>query len=176
MAARGIFGTSLGPWSAGSSATLLLRSGADGSPAGQGSYIVGGTGGLTDAMAAAARGVGVEIRTSCGVAQIKVKDGVATGVVLANGDELNARAVVSNADPKRTLLGLVEPHHLQPSFLQRLQNYRMNGTVAKVNLALNGLPNSFTKLSVSGAGGGVSRRAPGGGITGEVTPAGPGAG
>jgi phytoene dehydrogenase-like protein len=140
VAARGIFGTFLGPWSAGSSATLLLRSGADGSPAGQGSYIVGGTGGLTDAMAAAARGVGVEIRTSCGVTQIKVKDGVATGVVLANGDELNARVVVSNADPKRTLLGLVEPHHLQPSFLQRLQNYRMNGTVAKVNLALNGLP------------------------------------
>ena len=49
-------------------------------------------------------------------------------------------SVISNADPKRTLLGLVEPQHLQPSFLQRLQHYRMHGTVAKVNLALNGLP------------------------------------
>ena len=91
-------------------------------------------------MAAAAEAGGVEIRTSCEVAQIKVKDGVATGVVLANGDEIDARAVISNADPKRTLLGMVEPHHLQPSFLQKLQNVRMNGTVAKVNLALNELP------------------------------------
>ena len=51
-----------------------------------------------------------------------------------------AQTVISNADPKRTLLGLIEPQHLQPSFLQRLQHYRMNGTVAKINLALNGLP------------------------------------
>ena len=51
-----------------------------------------------------------------------------------------ARVVISNADPKRTLLGLVEAQHLQPSFLQRLQHYRMHGTVAKINLALNGLP------------------------------------
>ena len=47
--------------------------------------------------------------------------------------------MISNADPKRTLLGLVEPQHLQPSFLQKLLHYRMNGTVAKVNLALGGL-------------------------------------
>jgi phytoene dehydrogenase-like protein len=83
---------------------------------------------------------GVEIRTNAEVAQIKVKDGEAVGVVLSNGDEIDARAVVSNADPKRTLLGMVDPQHLAPSFLQRLQHYRMNGTVAKVNLALNGLP------------------------------------
>ena len=69
-----------------------------------------------------------------------MKDGVASGVVLSNGDEIEARAVISNADPKRTLLGFVDPQHLAPSFLQRLQHYRMNGTVAKVNLALSGLP------------------------------------
>ena len=69
-----------------------------------------------------------------------MKDGKAAGVVLSNGDEIEARAVVSNADPKRTLLGMVDPQHLAPSFLQRLQHYRMHGTVAKVNLALNGLP------------------------------------
>jgi phytoene dehydrogenase-like protein len=91
-------------------------------------------------MAAAVKAAGGEIRTSCEVARIKVKDGVATGIVLASGDEIGAAAVVSNADPKRTLLGLVEPHHFQPSFLQRLQNYRMNGTVAKINLALGELP------------------------------------
>jgi len=82
----------------------------------------------------------VEIRTNAEVAQIKVKDGKAVGLVLSNGDEIDARAVVSNADPKRTLLGMMDPQHLAPSFLQRLQHYRMNGTVAKVNLALNALP------------------------------------
>ncbi len=140
IAAQGIFGTFLGPWSAGSSATLLLRCASDGNPAGAASYIVGGLGALTAAMAAAAKEAGAEIRTSCEVVSIKVKDGAASGVVLANGDEIDARTVVSNADPKRTLLGLVDPQYLEPSFLQKLQHYRMNGTVAKVNLALSGLP------------------------------------
>ncbi len=140
IAAQGIFGTFLGPWSAGSSATLLLRGASDSNLAGPASYIVGGAGTLTSAMARAAKAAGAEIRTSCEVGRINVKEGTATGVVLANGDEIAARAVISNADPKRTLLGLVEPQHLQPSFLQRLRQYRMNGTVAKVNLALGGLP------------------------------------
>ncbi len=141
IAAQGIFGTFLGPWSAGSSATLLLRSVSDSNLAGPASYIAGGAGALTQAMAAAVTEAGAEIRAFAEVARIKVGDGRATGVVLANGDEIEARAVISNADPKRTLLGLVEPQHLQPSFLQRLLHYRMNGTVAKVNLALGGLPN-----------------------------------
>ena len=140
IAAQGIFGTFLGPWSGGSGATLLLRAASDGNPAGAASYVMGGTGTLTTAMAIAAQAAGVKIRTQVEVAQIKVKDGIATGVVLRNGDEIDARAVISSADPKRTLLGFVEPQHLAPSFLQRLQNYRMHGTVAKVNLALNGLP------------------------------------
>ncbi len=140
IAAHGIFGTFLGPWSAGSSATLLLRAASDSNLAGATSYVAGGLGALTTAMAVAARAAGAEIRTSAEVAQIKVVDGKATGVVLSNGDELEARAVVSNADPKRTLLGLVDSQHLQPTFLQHLLHYRMNGTVAKVNLALGGLP------------------------------------
>ena len=140
IAAQGIFGTSLGPWSAGSGATLLLRAASDGNPAGGASYVMGGTGALTTAMAIAAQAAGVEIRTNIEVAQIKVKDGAATGVVLGNGDEIDAPTVISSADPKRTLLGFVEPQHLTPSFLQRLQNYRIHGTVAKVNLALSSLP------------------------------------
>jgi phytoene dehydrogenase-like protein len=148
IAAQGIFGTFLGPWSAGSSASLLLRTASDGNPAGGATYVMGGTGALTTAMAIAVQAAGVEIRSSAEVAHIKVKDGKATGVVLSNGDEIDSRAVVSNADPKRTLLGMVDPQHLAPSFLQRLQHCRMNGTVAKVNLALNGLP-SF--IGVGGA-------------------------
>jgi len=140
IAAQGIFGTALGPWSAGSGAVLLLRAASDSNLAGAASYVVGGTGALPDAMAAAAQAAGAEIRTACEVSQIAVSSGAAAGVVLANGEEIRARAIISNADPKRTLLGLVEAHHLQPSFLQKLQHYRLNGTVAKVNLALNGLP------------------------------------
>ncbi len=140
IAAQGIFGTFLGPWSAGSSATLLLRCASDGDPAAASSYIVGGLGALTDAMASAATQAGAEIRTSCEVVSIKVKDGFAAGVVLADGDEIDAQAIISNADPKQTLLGLVDAQYLEPSFLQKLQHYRMYGTVAKVNLALGGLP------------------------------------
>jgi phytoene dehydrogenase-like protein len=75
-----------------------------------------------------------------------VKDGAATSVVLNTGEEVAARAIVSNADPKRTLLKLVDPTYLDPSFVGKLQNYRTLGTVAKINLALSGLP-SFPALA-----------------------------
>ena len=65
--------------------------------------------------------------------------------MLNTGEEIHARAVISNADPKRTLLKLVDPTHLDPSFIEKLQNYRGMGTVAKLNLALSGLP-AFTAL------------------------------
>jgi phytoene dehydrogenase-like protein len=146
VAARGIFGTFLGPWSAGSSMVLLLRSAGDAHPAGSAVFAAGGTGAITQAMAAAAKAAGAEIRTGVDVTEVHVKDGAAVGVILANGEEIAAKAVVSNADPKRTLLKLVDPTHLTPDFVKKLQNYRMPGTVAKVNLALSGLP-KFTSLS-----------------------------
>jgi phytoene dehydrogenase-like protein len=102
-------------------------------------------GAITQAMASAAQGAGAEIRTGAEVIEIVVRDGAATGVVLASGEEIHAKAVISNADPKRTLLKLTDPTHLSPDFVQRLQHYRGNGTVAKVNLALSGLPR-FTAL------------------------------
>lgn len=145
IAARGIFGTFLGPWSAGSALVLLLRAAADPSPAGSIQFPAGGIGAITQAMAAAARQAGVEIRTDAEIAEIRVKDGVATGVVLASGEEISARAVVSNADPKRTLMRLVDPAHLSPDFIQKIKNYRCMGTAAKVNLALSALP-EFTAL------------------------------
>ena len=140
IAAQGIFGTSLGPWSAGSSTNLIFRAVPDGSPVGAASYVYGGVGTLTAAMAAAVREAGGEIRTSAEVARLEIKGGEVHTVVLRSGEEITAKVVVSSADPKRTLLGLVEPQHLAPSFLQHLQHYRTNGTVAKMNLALSGLP------------------------------------
>jgi phytoene dehydrogenase-like protein len=143
IAARGIFGTFLGPWSAGSSLQMLIRAAGDSHPAGSAFFAAGGMGSLTQAMASSAQAAGVEIRTAAEVIEIRVKDGVATGVLLGTGEEINATAVISNADPKRTLLKLTDPMHLSPDFVQKLQHYRGNGTVAKVNLALSGLP-TFT--------------------------------
>ena len=146
IAARGIFGTFLGPWSAGSSLVLLIRAAGDSHPAGSSQFAAGGIGSITAAMASAAKAAGAEIRTGADVIEIRVKDGVTTGVILSTGEEITAKAVVSNADPKRTLLKLVDPTHLSPDFVQKLQHYRTPGTVAKVNLALSGLP-KFTALN-----------------------------
>jgi len=145
IAARGIFGTFFGPWSAGTSLVLLIRSAGDSHPAGSSYFAAGGMGSITQAMVSASKAAGAEIRTGAEVIEVRVKDGVATGVVLSTGEEINAKAVISNADPKRTLLKLVDPTHLSPNFVQKLQHYRMPGTVAKINLALSALPN-FTAL------------------------------
>jgi phytoene dehydrogenase-like protein len=145
LAARGIFGTFFGPWSAGSALVLLIRAAADPHPAGSATFAAGGAGAITQAMASAAKTAGAEIRTTAEVIEIRVQHGAATGVLLSTGEEINAKAVISNADPKRTLLKLTDPTHLSPDFVQKLQHYRGNGTVAKVNLALSGLP-KFTAL------------------------------
>src|SRR5690348_10071360 len=97
IAARGIFGTAMGPWSAGSSLVLLIRAAGDPHPAGSSFFAMGGMGAITQAMAAAAKEAGAEIRTSAEVKEVRVKDGVATGAVLAGGDEISAKAVISNA-------------------------------------------------------------------------------
>jgi len=146
IAARGVFGTFLGPWSPGSALVLLIRAAGDPHPAGSASFAAGGMGAVTQAMASAAKAAGVEIRTGAEVIEIYVKNGEAKGVLLSTGEEILAKAVVSNADPKRTLLKLTDPIHLSPDFVQKLQHYRGNGTVAKVNLALSGLP-KFTALN-----------------------------
>jgi phytoene dehydrogenase-like protein len=140
VAARGIFGATMGPWSAGSTLLLLLRAAADPHPAGSSAVPRGGMGALTAAMAAAAKQAGVEIRTGAEVAQILVKHGAVIGVALANGEEIAAKVVISGADPKRTFLSLLDPVHLPPSFVVKMQNFRAIGTAAKLNIALDSLP------------------------------------
>ena len=140
VAARGIFGTAAGPWSAGTGAVLLLNAAIDPVPGGSTITVKGGPGALAKALADAAREAGATIRTDAAVSQIVVRDGRTAGVVLADGSEVPARSVVSSADPHRTLLELVDPVELDPTFLQRIRNYRMPGTVAKVNLTLGALP------------------------------------
>ncbi len=146
IAARGIFGTFLGPWSAGSALVMLLRAAGDPHPAGGAHFAAGGIGSLTQAMAASTTQAGAEIRSNAEVKEILVKNGIASGVLLASGEEITAKAVISNADPKRTLLKLLDPAHLSPDFAMKLQHFRMPGVVAKVNLALSALP-KFTALN-----------------------------
>ncbi len=148
IAARGIFGTALGPWSAGSTAVLLLRAAADAHPVGSATFPLGGLGSFTRALAEAAKQAGVEIRTDAEVRHIRIKDGAVTGVVLANDEEIAVEAVVSGLDPKRTFFHLLDPSQLDPTFANRMKNFRANGTVAKVNLALDGLP-AFTALDAT---------------------------
>ncbi len=150
IAAGGIFGTALGPRSAGSTAVLLLRMSAGD---GRRQLVRGGLGAFTAALAAAARAAGVEIRVDADVDRINVRNGHATGVTLRSGEELSAKAVVSNADPRRTMLGLVDPVALEPGYLSRMRSYRAEGRVMKINLALSALPDFTASLrGYAGAG------------------------
>src|SRR5256885_2245312 len=140
LPARGIFGTALGPWSAGSAAVLLMRAAADSHPVGSASTTQGGLGSLTRALAECARKAGVEIRTNSEVQHIRVKEGAVTSVVLADGEEVSTTAVVSGVDPKRTFFQLLDPSQLDPTFALRVRNIRARGPIEKVHLALGGLP------------------------------------
>jgi phytoene dehydrogenase-like protein len=146
VAARGILGTALGPWSAGSTAVLLLRAAADPHPVGSASFPRGGVGSLTRALADSARHAGVEIRTEAEVRHIRVKDGAVNSVVLSDGEEISTEAVISGVDPKRTFFHLIDPSQLDPTFAMRIRNIRSAGAIAKVNLALGILP-SFPALT-----------------------------
>ena len=140
IAAGGVLGAFLGPRSAGSAAVLLMLGAGEGHPVASGWFVIGGMGALADALSAAARQAGVEIRTGAEVARIEAVDGAVTGVTLASGDTIAARAVVSSADPKRTLLGLLDPMHLGPEMVRRLQNIRAHGTLATISYAVSSLP------------------------------------
>lgn len=140
IAAGGTLGSWLGPRSGGSAAVLLWLAAGEGHPIAPGWTARGGIGALSDALASAARRAGAEIRVGAEVRRILVQDGAATGVVLATGEHVPARRVVSNADPRHTLLGLVDPVHLPPEFVHGIQNIRMRGSLAKVNYAVSSLP------------------------------------
>ncbi len=103
-------------------------------------FVRGGIGVLTETMADAAREAGAEVRTDAEVSKVIVEGGRATGVLLASGDELRAPRVLSNADPKRTFLSLVDESDLPESFVGSIRAYRCEGTSIKINLAVSELP------------------------------------
>lgn len=139
LAGPGVSGTMLGPRSAGSSLVLLLREACRRRAGGRSIRARGGPGAVTNAMAAAARAAGAEIRTGITVERIVVDNERVTAVV-ADGHEIKCGTVVSGLDPRTTFLQLVDPAQLAPEFATKVRNYRASGTVAKVNLALASLP------------------------------------
>ena len=100
----------------------------------------GGMGAITQAMAAFVREKGGDIRTAAPVAKILVENGTALGVRLDGGEEIRARVVAANTDPRRTFLGLVGEEHLPADFAADMRGYRMGTASFKINLALKGLP------------------------------------
>src|SRR5262245_51599806 len=141
MSASGIIGTFLGVRSPGTAYVLLhhYMGEIDGAFRSWG-FSRGGTGAISNAIAGAAREAGVEIRTEAPILHIKAKNGRASGVVLEDGEEIDAAVVVSSVDPHRTFLKLVEPGVLEEPFLEEVRRFKLRGSSGKVNLALDGLP------------------------------------
>jgi phytoene dehydrogenase-like protein len=140
--ANNVYGMHSPPYRPGTSIGLLfhLLSGGDEGVQGFYGHVVGGMGAITDAMADAARGYGVEIRTGAPVARIVVDRGRVRGVALEDGTELRAPTVLSNADPKRTFLGLMEEADVPEDYRLSIEGIKMAGPCAKVNLALSEEP------------------------------------
>src|SRR2546430_9983716 len=142
MAASGIIGTFLGVLSPGTAYVLLhhYMGEIDGAFRSWG-LVRGGNGAISNAIASAAREAGAEIRTEAPVARIRVKNGRASGVVLTNGDELEADLVLSSVDPHLTFLRFIDEKELPDTFLEEVRRYKFRGSSGKVNLALDALPN-----------------------------------
>src|SRR5580704_10826199 len=140
--ANNVYGKHGGPYDAGSALGLLfhLLSGGDGEIQGFCGHVIGGMGAITQALASACRKAGAEILTSAPVAKVDVRDSRARGVVLEDGTEISARFVLSNADPKRTFLGLVEARELPGDFRHAIAGIKMAGPCAKVNFVLSEEP------------------------------------
>jgi phytoene dehydrogenase-like protein len=150
MSASGIIGTCLGVRSPGTAYVLLhhYMGEIDGAFRSWG-FARGGTGAISNAIAAAATDAGAEIRTNAAVAHITVKNGEAAGVVLANGDEVAADLVLSSVDPKLTFLTFLDQKELPADFVDDVRRYKFRGSSGKVNVALDALPN-FTCLPGDG--------------------------
>ena len=150
MSASGIIGTFLGVRSPGTAYVLLhhYMGEIDGAFRSWG-FARGGTGAISNAIAGAARELGVEIRTEAPVAKILLSNGQAKGVVLENGDEIRCDVVSSSLDPRLTFIRMVGEEHLPADFVEDINRYKFRGSSGKVNLALSGLPD-FTCLPGEG--------------------------
>jgi phytoene dehydrogenase-like protein len=150
MSASGIIGTFLGVRSPGTAYVLLhhYMGEIDGAFRSWG-LSRGGTGAISNAIAAAAVEAGVEIRKETAVSKILVKEATAVGVVLDNGDYFTANVIASSLDPRQTFDRMIGEEHLPADFMDDVRRYKFRGSSGKVNMALDALPD-FTCLPGEG--------------------------
>jgi phytoene dehydrogenase-like protein len=140
LGARGVRYSAMGPRSAGTALNFLWDSAGGGGAAGRTVFARGGPAALAEALASAARSHGATLRCDADVSVIRTSRGSVEGVALTSGEEIDARIVASNADPKQTLLRLLDPAEVGPTLGWRTEHIRATGVVAKVTLVLDGLP------------------------------------
>ncbi len=141
LATDGVIGANGGPRSPGTAYILLhhCMGGVNGHR-GLWGFVRGGMGAVSNAIADSARAKGVTIRVNAPVEKILAHNGRVRGVALAGGEEISAKVVASNLDPRRTFLKLMSPGDLDDEFLDGIRKFRSEGTSLKMNLALSGLP------------------------------------
>jgi phytoene dehydrogenase-like protein len=146
MSVSGIIGTYLGVRSPGTAYVLLhhYMGEIDGAFRSWG-LSKGGTGGVSLACARAARSFGAQIRTEAPVEQILIKEGSAAGVVVQGGHEIKSKTIISAADTHQTFFKMVGEQHLDNEFLRQLKRFKYRGSSAKVNLAVDRLPDFSCK-------------------------------
>ena len=132
-----VLGTHLGPRSPNTIMTYLYRLAGD---HGRTSVPAGGMGSVSNELAHVARNAGVTIRTGMPVKRIVISNGRATGVETESGDSFESLMVISNADPKTTVMKLIGAKHAETGFARRISHLRAKGNAAKLHLALDGLP------------------------------------
>ena len=136
-----IIGTGLGVYSPGTAYVLLHHAMGDvDGNVGSWGFARGGMGSVSKAIASSFQSMGGEVRAGAEVQQIKVVGGKATGVILASGEEISARAVVSNLDAKRTFLKIMDKKDLPEDLIRRAERFKIRGSSGKINIALDGLP------------------------------------
>lgn len=144
LAAKALGGTTLGPY-APTSARFLMNMFKEESEGANGgapatALAVGGSEAVANALAASIEAHGGHVRTEAEVTDVILRDGKARGVALANGEEIYAKAVLSDLDLKRTFLALFPWKELPKGFVERVGRFRMRGVTAKINMALDAMP------------------------------------
>jgi phytoene dehydrogenase-like protein len=141
LSVSGVIGTWAGPRSSGTAYVMLHHHiGDTGGRAGAWGFPRGGMGGVTQALAAAARSLGAGIRTDAEVARIRTRSGQVTGVTLTSGEDIDAATVVTTAHPQISFLRLLDPAELPAGFVEDIRGWQTRSGTVKINLALDRLP------------------------------------
>jgi len=144
VASLGIHNATLGAMSAGTAFNLIHNWLNRGGIAHQ---HLGQAGQTTNALVAAAKAFGVEIRLNAPVEKINVEAGQAVGVTLTSGEDIAAKTILSSVDPKRTFLSLIGPMELPPTFVWNVQSIKMRGSTAKIHLGVEALPEGLSPFT-----------------------------